>query len=55
METTPSRHPWKGVWGGGGVLLIFPGFYLDQVWVKEKRKLNLEEGEEGKVATLRIT
>lgn len=53
METTPPRHSWKGV-GWGGVLLVFPGFYLDQVWEKEKRKLNLEE-EEGKVATLQIS
>lgn len=51
METIPSCHSWKG----GGVLLVFPSFYLDQVWVKEKGKLDLEEGEEEKVATLQIT
>ena len=54
METTPSCHSWKGG-GGGGVLLVFPGFYLDHLWVKEKRKLNLEVGEEEQVATLQIT
>lgn len=54
MENNPIL-PLLERWWWGGVLLVFPGFYLDHLWVKEKRKLNLEEGEEEQVATLQIT